>query len=216
MIKESVDCFRITRQITQLMFDILNSKMTQKCNRLSKYLAIFYFIGSYLLFSQVRTQQKAVAAPSVADCVDTASYQSEYGRISAVIYAPCIFSVFHHGGSSVVQPGAAAGTRLIFKHADFSRSLCICIYKAHSLSQVSIMTAACMQGRGGGRSSGVKGEHRCHLLSAWREQRRTADTLEDWRRFVFTHRATGTISAQSSICSTTCKGNTLYWIHQTT
>lgn len=121
------------------MFDILNSKMTQKCNRLSKYLAIFYFIGSYLLFSQVRTQQKAVAAPSVADCVDT-----------AVIYAPCIFSVFHHGGSSVVQPGAAAGTRLIFKHADFSRSLCICIYKAHSLSQVSIMTAACMQGRGGG------------------------------------------------------------------
>lgn len=85
MIKESVDCFRITRQITQLMFDILNSKMTQKCNRLSKYLAIFYFIGSYLLFSQVRTKQKAVAAPSVADCVDTASYQSEYGRISAVI-----------------------------------------------------------------------------------------------------------------------------------
>ena len=130
--------------------------MTQKCNQLSKYLAILYVIGSYLLFSPTCIKQKAVAAPSAADCVDTASYQSEYGRISAVIYAPCVFSVCHHGGSSVVRPGAAAGTRLIFKHADFSRSLCICIYKAHSLSQVSIMTAAGMQGRGGGGPQGSK------------------------------------------------------------
>lgn len=196
------------------MFDILNSKMTQKCNRLSKYLAIFYFIGSYLLFSQVRTQQKAVAAPSVADCVDT-----------AVIYAPCIFSVFHHGGSSVVQPGAAAGTRLIFKHADFSRSLCICIYKAHSLSQVSIMTAACMQGRGGGAV--LRGQRWTSVsppisLTGAAEDSRHAGGLTEVCLHPQSNR--NNISSELDLLltvllrhhNTTCKGNTLYWIHQTT
>lgn len=48
------------------------------------------------------------------------------------------------------------GDSLIFKHADFSRSRRICIYKADSLTEVSIRTTACMQGVMAGGSQGSK------------------------------------------------------------
>lgn len=63
-----------------------------------------------------------------------------------------IGSVFH----PLCCSACSDSDSLIFKHADFSRSLCICIYKADSLTEVSIRTTACMQGVGGG--GGLRGQ----------------------------------------------------------
>lgn len=68
-----------------------------------------------------------------------------------IIYTGSVFTVLHHGDSLLCSL-KRRGRRLIFKHADFSRSLCICIYKADSLTEVSIRSTAGMQDvRGGDR-----------------------------------------------------------------